>query len=313
MIKEEENLIPKISICIPAYKQPESLEYLFRSILEQSIQPFEIIVTDDSDDESVKNLCESSELPIKYYKNTPALGSPENWNFAISKATGNWVKLIHHDDYFTHKKALETLTNAALKHPDVDYFYSGTTIQKGFNGRTFIYGVNMDHINNLNRIPAYLFSINLIGAPSTGFFRNGINLTYDKSLIWLVDIEFYIRLIKNYKVKYIEDPLITTVISESQLSASLKNNREYEIKEFMYCYVKLYNYLDDLNKKIIRSRLIDVIRLYDVKSESDIHSVGYKSAIPFYIKLVLFIMQINKRLAFSIFYRLNKFNLKSIW
>jgi glycosyltransferase involved in cell wall biosynthesis len=45
---------PKISICIPTYKQVDKLEVLLRSIDSQTFRDFEVIVSDDSPDMDVE-------------------------------------------------------------------------------------------------------------------------------------------------------------------------------------------------------------------------------------------------------------------
>ena len=187
---------PKISICIPAYKQADKLQLLFQTIQQQTFRDFEVIVTDDSPTDEVEKLCrQQSAFDLKYYRNSVAKGSPENWNSAISYAQGEWVKLIHHDDYFNSADALQCFVDEAEKSPQIDYFYCGTNILDSNNDEEFPYVVDSDHLDKIAAYPAYLFHKNLIGAPSTGFFKRSISLKYDKALIWLVDIEYYNRII----------------------------------------------------------------------------------------------------------------------
>src|SRR5438128_12549487 len=93
---------PLISICIPAYKRTVELKRLFNSIVIQTFKDFEIVITDDSPEESVAILCNEyrSKLPIAYYKNKIRLGSPANFNQSIAKATGEWIKMMNDDDWF---------------------------------------------------------------------------------------------------------------------------------------------------------------------------------------------------------------------
>ena len=76
-----------LSICIPAYKRIDYLKRLLLSIERQSYKNFEVIVSDDSDDNSVYNLLQTFNklVSIQYFKNTPSLGTPANWNSAISE------------------------------------------------------------------------------------------------------------------------------------------------------------------------------------------------------------------------------------
>src|SRR5690349_21816174 len=100
---------PFISICIPAYKQRDYVERLIKSILVQTFTDFEVIITDDSPDQSIQTLAEEYQeaLLIRYISNRPALGTPGNWNSAIRHARGEWIKLIHDDDWLASTTSLK--------------------------------------------------------------------------------------------------------------------------------------------------------------------------------------------------------------
>ncbi len=301
---------PKISICIPAYKQADKLQVLFHSIQQQTFRDFEVIVTDDSPSDEVERLChQQNAFDLKYYRNSVVKGSPDNWNAAISFAQGDWIKLIHHDDYFNSPDALQCFIDEAEKSPQIDYFYCCTNILDSNNGGQFPYVVNPDHLDKISAYPAYLFHKNLIGAPSTGFFKRSISLNYDKALIWLVDIEYYNRIIEAYQIKNIEHRLVTTVISQEQLTTGLKNNRDVEIREFLYCYQKHIGKFNAINRKIMRHRLLDLFKTFQVDDLKDLKSIQINAQIPAFAKLLLLGCSINKPLTYRIFYKLNHFNI----
>ncbi|HWY12001.1 MAG TPA: glycosyltransferase, partial [Bacteroidia bacterium] len=56
---------PKVSICIPTYMQIIYLQKTLDSILKQDYTNFELVVTDDSPDESVKNLLDKYDFKGK--------------------------------------------------------------------------------------------------------------------------------------------------------------------------------------------------------------------------------------------------------
>ena len=80
--------MPFISICIPAYQNKKFLERLLKSISIQTFKDFEVVVSDDSPTNELENICRSysDTFKIHYYRNAIPLGTPGNWNFAISKA-----------------------------------------------------------------------------------------------------------------------------------------------------------------------------------------------------------------------------------
>src|SRR5688572_6037089 len=104
----------KVSICIPAYKNASALAKCLNSILCQSFSDFEIIITDDTRDDTIKNLVQNIDFGNKkfIYKHNPVqLGSPENWNAAIKLAGGEYIKVLHHDDWFTDEHSLKVFVD----------------------------------------------------------------------------------------------------------------------------------------------------------------------------------------------------------
>jgi glycosyltransferase involved in cell wall biosynthesis len=301
---------PKVSICIPTYQQADKLLILFHSIEEQSFRDFEVIVTDDSHDNEVEDLCKSEfNFNIQYHRNTSTKGSPENWNTVISLAKGDWIKLIHHDDYFFNSESLAKFVEEADRFPETHYFFCSTSILDTHSGNQYSYSVNTKLLDRISDFRAYLFHKNLIGAPSTGFFRKGQIEAYDKVLIWLVDIEFYSRILKSTTVRGIDSELIVTAISEKQLTTNLKNNRNVELREFFYCYKKLIGDFDRLNRKIMRHRMLDLFKEFHVSSIADLKSTGIKHEIPAYTLLFFGIYNLNAKFAFRLFYKLNHFSI----
>ena len=60
----------KVSICVPAYKNPVGVERLLESIKVQSFTDYEVVVTDDSPDGSVEEVVRRAEVPgIVYVRN----------------------------------------------------------------------------------------------------------------------------------------------------------------------------------------------------------------------------------------------------
>ena len=61
----------KVSICIPTFGQPDHLNNLLDSIFHQSYDEYEIIITDDTRDNSVYDIVTkyNENGKIKYFKN----------------------------------------------------------------------------------------------------------------------------------------------------------------------------------------------------------------------------------------------------
>lgn len=225
---------PSISICIPAYKRLSYLQRLLSSIAIQTFKDYEVIVTDDSPDggveEFVKNFTGITFL--YYYKNQEPLGTPENWNEAIRKANGTWVKLMHDDDWFADENSLQQFYNATVRHPDCEFFFSAYCNVD--SEKKFQRSVSLNWLGRflLKQSPFNLFKKQYIGNPSCTLIKREINLFYDNRLKWVVDFEYYIRcLMQTITFHYIPQTLVNIGVNEDQVTQYTFRNPEIEIPE----------------------------------------------------------------------------------
>jgi glycosyltransferase involved in cell wall biosynthesis len=221
---------PKISICIPAYKRPENLQRLLISIDRQTFKDYELVITDDSPDDSVKKtVSQFSELPISYFKNERSLGTPANWNRAISLAKGEWIKLMHDDDWFSNE-------NSLLK------FVEKTSVGKAFifSGFTTVFESGKEKRSQfpsrgektIVKNPMTLLAQNVVGTPSVTLIHRSFTERYDERMKWRVDIDYYIRIFKKEKaLAFIEEPLVNVGMSKGQVTNSCINKPEFELPE----------------------------------------------------------------------------------
>src|SRR5690242_21670698 len=105
---------PLISICIPTYNRPELLRTLLDSIQKQTFKNFEIIVNDNSPHDEVETLINSYKdvLPVCYVRNQPPVTAGKNCIKIMQRANGQWVKIMHDDDWFDSKDALQLFADA---------------------------------------------------------------------------------------------------------------------------------------------------------------------------------------------------------
>lgn len=241
---------PFFSICIPAYKNVNYIERLLASVEIQSCKDYEVIITDDSPDDSVKKLVEGWEgLRIRYYKNDIAAGTPANWNMAISKATGIWIKLMHDDDWFTSSESLNLYKKNIESSLGITFFYCAYSNIYIDSKRIEVKKSSFTDRYLLSRDPFYLLKKNSIGNPSCTVIHNSVKDVYNPRLKWIVDIEYYIRvLLKNKQYKYIGDVLVNVGINKDQVTHYTFRNPQVEIPEN---FMLLETYGHRILKKIV--------------------------------------------------------------
>jgi len=264
---------PIISICIPAYKRIDYLKRLLRSIEIQKFKDFEVIISDDSNDHSVAALLKdfNGKFEIKYFKNEKALGTPANWNNAISKATGEWIKLMHDDDWFDNEHSLEKFALATNNNKKFIFSAYTNKIELINNIEKKFFNENLKA--NILKNPLLLLATNIIGPPSVTLFHNSIKDTYDEGLKWRVDIEYYIRNIsKGIEFTYIKELLINVGVSESQVTNYCLNVPSVEIPE-MYILLSKYG-TSPLKNIMVYDAYWRILRNTHIHSKSKLESFG---------------------------------------
>jgi glycosyltransferase involved in cell wall biosynthesis len=229
---------PKVSICIPAYNQTKYLKKVLDSVFEQTFTDFEVIVSDDSTTEVVAELVQEYQKGghiIRYFRNRPGLGSPKNWNFAIQQAKGEYIKMMHHDDWFITSDALRKLVTEADRHENALVFSGGESCR--MHG-TSIHLPNPSIVDRFQKQPMDILKGNFIGGPSGVLFRNR-GFLFDENLKWIVDIDFYIQLLKNdFTLVYLKEVLYASTIAEHNITNDCINNYELNLFEFTHVYRK---------------------------------------------------------------------------
>lgn len=114
----------KISIIIPTYNRPDLLLECISSCLFQTLPPYEIIIGDDSSNDDSKKIVEqiikdNKKIKIIYFKHNPQKKQIGNVNFLIDKVKGDYVTLIHDDDYLL-ENCLSDLSKPMLNDNTID-------------------------------------------------------------------------------------------------------------------------------------------------------------------------------------------------
>jgi len=269
-----------ISICIPAYKNVAFLERLLDSIAIQDFRDFEVIVSDDSPHEEVGLLCGQYEgrFPLHYFRNEQPLGTPENWNAATRKATGAWIKLMHDDDWFAGKESLAEFSRAIAEHPETDFIFSAYRDIFLDENRSREMFVNPRRYKAFLRNKTILFGKNIVGPPSVTLYRNDGRTFYDKTVKWVVDIDFYIRFLLGKKPVYIRKVLVNVGLGKEQVTQDCFHQRPVEIPENFYLLNKVG--AGNLRNVLVYDAWWRLMRNLEIQSEQDIRESGYSGKIP---------------------------------
>jgi glycosyltransferase involved in cell wall biosynthesis len=217
-MQTEENLllakkklnIPYFSICIPTYNSVFFLEKVLNSIRNQTFKEFEIIISDDSKSSTVEDYVNKRIRDFEhlhFFKGPKNGCSTANWNNALNISKGRYRILMHHDDYFNSNIDLESLHKVIEENnlPEILFlsFQNERKAQKLYYGK-YILGDLLDS-------PRDLLFVNYFSSPSCLVMSDSVSERYDANLKWLVDVEFYYRLVKKYSNLVLVDSIFVII------------------------------------------------------------------------------------------------------
>lgn len=276
-------MIPKVSICIPAYLQVQFLKQTIDSVLSQDFDDYEIVITDDSPNESVKDLIKTyrNEARLKYFRNEKPLGSPENWNQSVRLSKGEYIKILHHDDWLAGPSSLSEFVKLLDANPDAGFAFSGAIAQVPDSRKSWHHFATKSQISRLKTEPTSLFLQNIIGPPSSTIIRRSAFLDYDNNLVWLVDIAQYIEVLCKTNCVATKAPLIySTTQAPHQITESVSQNKKLNLFEYFYVFNKTKEFIPQAKYHSYVEKLTELIYWYNVQSVEEIRMAGYNGPVP---------------------------------
>lgn len=124
----------KISVVMAAYNAARHIEKAIRSVIEQTIQDWELIVIDDaSTDNTAELVCRlaQGDLRIALHQNERHSGVSETRNRGIDLAVGEYIAFLDSDDIWKRDKLQRQLEALRLTHADLCYTAYTVTRENG--------------------------------------------------------------------------------------------------------------------------------------------------------------------------------------
>ncbi len=235
---------PLVSVCIPAFNQEQYIDATVESVLSQTFTDFELIIVDDcSPDGTYDRLQRYSDPRIRLFRNERNLGLEGNWNAAVSKAQGTFVKVLCGDDLL-YPDCLEKQVGVLL-HPDNASLALTATSRSTLttSGKQVFSRSFFKKNTRLPGIAAIRESIrrgtNIFGEPGAVLYRRELlkkTGLFDGSIPYLIDLDMWIRLLRHGDALMLAEPLFGFRVSNSSLSFFLSNRQS---KEFILLIEKI--------------------------------------------------------------------------
>ena len=125
--------IPKVSIGLPVYNGERYIRCAIDSILKQTFDDFELIISDNASTDSTPDICQhyaQQDSRIRYFRQPHNIGLAPNHNFAVEQARAELFKWASNDDLYA-RDLLERCVDALDGNPDVVLAHSWTAMIDG--------------------------------------------------------------------------------------------------------------------------------------------------------------------------------------
>ena len=190
----------KVSILIPAYNHAAGVARVLETVIDRN-NGLEVIVFDDSTSAEVRHTVAAYKNAFEslIYQNNQetlgkTLGAPDNWNALLDAASGEFVMLMHHDEYPLSTSFYDEMSEAIANNPSADVFLLGLRLVDRYASPLRMHAPYWLRYLTSSRFPGYLFRRNVIGPTGTLVIRREIVPRFSANLKWLVDVEFYFKL-----------------------------------------------------------------------------------------------------------------------
>lgn len=205
------NLNPLVSVIIPTYKRPDTLDRAIKSVLNQTYQNVEIFVVDDNNPDTegrtltIEKMKEFEDNPKVHY-----IKQPKNMNGSVARNTGAWaskgeyIAFLDDDDEFLPEKIESQLKRFAELPEEYAVCYSRYyTVKPG--GERHLAGETREgnqYLNALTRELSFQAGSNMLIKRKAFEDIKG----FDESFLRSQDKEVVTRLLKKYKICCCQTP-----------------------------------------------------------------------------------------------------------
>lgn len=231
---------PKITIITPSYNQGQFIEETIKSIVNQNYPNLEYLIIDGGSTDGTQ------EIIKKYAKQHPFIkwiseideGQADAINKGLKMATGQIIGWVNSDDIY-YPNTLKKVAEEFIINPKIDFIYGkGMHIDKqGHPISEYPTIPEFDYQKFGNNCficqPTTFWRKEIMNKKSPGIFtkttgtkNRTIPCLLDESLYSCLDYEYWIRLTKNRKVKFINE-----ILAGSRM---YKDNKSLKEREIMY-------------------------------------------------------------------------------
>lgn len=244
-----------ISVVIPTYNAALSITKTLQSLVDQTLENFEVILVDDGSTDELKKYLESFYDKINlnyYYQENGGVSSARNKG--ISHARGKYICFLDSDDFYDEDYLMKMVNKSESEKSDICYC-GFKTIE---NGVTEITKSEFTKEDVLKKYMLGRVVVNTTGWVVNREFLLSTGVLFTVGLSWAEDMQFFGTLLtKTKKIAYVKEYLsnYNNDVEGERLTDYSIGRMDLDHKVFTKIYDELENKDTELRKAIIDYRL----------------------------------------------------------
>lgn len=247
--------MPAVSVIIPSYNHEAYIRECIQSVLDQTYQDFEIVITDDgSSDHTVEIIKSFTDPRINLFVHSQNKGASIASNNCLRHSRGKYIAMLSSDDVWMPNK-LELQVNYLDQHPEIAAVFGKVewidSTGKPITDPNFPY-LHIFDVENRNRfewLRHFFYSGNCLCHPCSLIRKE----YYDKvgwlnpTMANIPDLDLWVRLCMRYEIHVMDEKLIRFRRIGEDNNASGDNPRSrargrFEYKQVLNHYLNLKDY-----------------------------------------------------------------------
>jgi glycosyltransferase involved in cell wall biosynthesis len=282
--------MPRVSIIIPSFNHEKYVRECIQSVLDQTYQDFEIVITDDgSTDGTVNVIKEFDDSRIQLYTHADNKGACIAHNNCIQKAAGEYIAVLSSDDAWEPTK-LEKQVAYLDAHPEIGAVFTtvafvdeaGKLISPE-NYKNF-YIFEKENRSRYEWLKYFFFSGNCLCHPSILIRKKCYDEVglLDERMANIPDLDMWVRLCLKYDIHIVNEKLVRLRILADKSSASAdKLSTHIRVR---------FEYIQTLNHYLTINDRETFLKIFP---EAEEYGVVEKEYIPYFLSRLA--LEVNNR------------------
>ena len=246
--------MPKVSVIIPSYNHGLYIEQAVESVLEQTFQDWELLISDDaSNDDTLERLARYKDHPrIRCFCQRERLGAVQQIHFLTQHASGSYIALLNSDDFWLPSKLQEQVAYLEQHKKTEACFTQAITVdkdskvlsEKTFPHANIFFQPNRTRAEWLNDIWHHG---NSLCHPSI-LARRGYDREwrFNAALRQLPDLDVWVSMLLSGDIYVLQKPLTAhRRLEDGNVSADSQENYQRLLVEQAWIFEKMLTSIDD--------------------------------------------------------------------